>query len=198
MWLKNMGTAIELGMSPFHAVFESIEAMSSMLSLGMQRAYNQGLRQAKPEQLLQGIKEIISSPAAPITLARDGAALPAYIEARARLGKIGLTEYGHVIAGNQPHGVLEALEQFREVRKEKSIQRLLKRYPDIDQLIDDMFQGGLVVGQHRDYQVKRLGKTMTEAWHSGNKLGAVWRSIPTIGQGVMYPLFNIYIPNLKY
>lgn len=198
MWLKNMSTALELGWSPFHAVFESIEAMSSMMSLGMQRGYNQGLRQGKPEELLQGLKEIISSPAAPISLAREGAALPAYIEARARLGKIGLTEFGHVISGDQPHGIKEAIEQFREVRKEKAIQRLLKRYPDLDQLIDDMFQGGLVVGQHRDYQVKALGKTMTEAWTADNPLGAVWRAIPTIGQGVMYPLFNIYIPNLKY
>lgn len=198
MWLKNASTAIELGWSPFHAVFESIEAMSSMMSLGLQRSYNQGIRQGDPEALARGIMEMVTSGAAPITLAREGAALPAYIEARARLGKIGLTEYGHVISGDQPHGVLEAIEQFREVRREKAIERLLKRYPDLDQLIDDMFQGGLVVGQHRDYQVKALGKTMTEAWTANNPLGAVWRAIPTVAQGVMYPLFNVYIPNLKY
>jgi hypothetical protein len=198
MWLKNASTAVELGLSPFHAVFESIEAMSSMLSLGMQRAYNQGIRQGKPAELAQGIKEMISSPAAPITLAREGAAVPAYIEARARLGKIGLTEYGHVISGEQPHGVLEAVKQFQELRKEKSVQRLIKQYPDLDQLIDDMFQGGLIIGQHRDYQVKALGKTAAEAFSEGNPIGAVWRAIPTITQGVMYPLFNWYIPSLKY
>lgn len=198
MWLKNASTAIELGISPFHAVFESIEAMSSMMALGMQRAYNQGVRQGKAGELLQGMKEIISSPMAPISLAREGAAIPAYIEARARLGKIGLTEFGHIISGDQPHGVLESIKQFRELRKDKAIQRLLKRYPDLDQFVDDMFQGGLVVGQHRDYQVKMLGKTMTEALTAGNPLGAVWRSIPTVAQGIMSPLFNIYIPSLKY
>ena len=198
MWLKNASTAIELGLSPFHAIFESIEAISSMLSLGLQRAYNQGLRQQKPAELVQGIKDMIASPAAPLTLAREGAAVPAYIEARARLGKIGLTEYGHVISGEQPHGVMEALKQFQELRKEKAVQRLIRQYPDLDQLIDDMFQGGLVIGQHRDYQVRSFGKTAMEAYSAGNPIGAIWRAIPTLHQAVMYPLFNWYIPNLKY
>lgn len=198
MWLKNASTAIELGVSPFHAVFESVEAMSSQMALGLQRAYNQGVRQGKPEQLGQGLKEILSSPLAPITMAREGSALPAYIEARARLGKIGLTQFGHVIAGEQPHGVIEAIRQFRDLRRERSVELLLKRYPDLDQLVDDMFQGGLVVGQHRDYQTRSMDKTFTEALHSGNPIGAALRVLPALTQGLMHPLFNVYIPALKY
>jgi hypothetical protein len=74
MWLKDASTALELGFSPFHAVFETIEAASSQMALRPARA---GYRHQGP------------SPLAPIALAREGAALPAYIEARARLAKIG-------------------------------------------------------------------------------------------------------------
>lgn len=199
MWIKNAATAVELGISPFHAVFVSIDAASSQLALGMLRAYNLGIRQADGGQLLSGLRQMLEAPIAPITMAREGAALPAYIEARARLEKIGVTEFGHKqIEGDQPHGILESIQHFRQVREDKNVQRLAKRFPDLDQLVDDMFTGGLVIGQHSDYKVQMLGKTAMEAWTSGNPLGAIIRAVPTIMQGMMYPLFNVYIPNLKY
>lgn len=199
MWLKNASTAIELGLSPFHAVFETIEAASSQLSLGMLRTYNLGVRGADAHEFVTGLRQMLEAPVAPATMAREGAALPAYIEARARLEKIGVTEFGHKqVEGKQPHGIQESLEHFRQVRRDKNIQRLLKRYPDLDQLVDDMFTGGMVIGQHADYQVKMLGKTAMESWTAGNPLGAIVRAVPTILQGTMKPLFQWYIPNLKY
>lgn len=197
MWVKNASTALELGLSPFHAVFETIEAASSQMALGMLKTYNQGLRQGNTQALLSGMKDILTSPAAPITMAREGAALPAYIEARARLANIGLTQFGHTISGEQPHGIVEGLDQFRELQKDKSLRRLLKRYPDLDQLVDDMFTGGMVIGQHQDYQVK-AEESVREALANNNPLGAALRATPTLLQGAMKPLFQWYIPNLKY
>jgi 2'-5' RNA ligase len=199
MWLKNASTALELGLSPFHAVFETIEAASSQLALGVLRSYNLGIRGADAGEFMTGLRQIMETPVAPITMAREGASLPAYVEARARLEKIGVTEFGQKqVEGKQPHGVLEAISHFREVRKQAGIQKLLKRYPDLDQLLDDMFTGGLVIGQHQDYQVKMMGKTASEAWTAGNPLGAMVRAIPAANQVIMKPLFQWYIPNLKY
>lgn len=198
MFLKNASTAIELGLSPFHAVFETIEAASSQASIGLTRTVNQGIRQGDLSALREGLKDIISSPVAPITLARDGAALRGYVEASARLKKIGIHQFGQTISGDQPRGIIEALKQFRELRKEKSIARLLKQYPDLDQLTDDMYNGGFVMGQHHDYEVRMLGKTAMEALTEGNPIGALWRAVPTILQGAMKPLFEWYIPSLKY
>lgn len=199
MWLKNASTALELGLSPFHAVFETIEAASSQLALGMLRSYNLGIREGDAHEFATGLRQILEAPVAPITMAREGSALPAYIEARARLNKIGISEFGHKqIEGKQPHGIMEGIEHFREVRKQAGIQRLLKTYPDLDQLVDDMFTGGMIIGQHADYQTKMLGKTAMESWSAGNPIGALVRAVPTITQGVMKPLFQWYIPNLKY
>jgi GGDEF domain-containing protein len=198
MFLKNAGTAIELSFSPFHAIFESVEAMSSAAALGTSRFVNIGLRQGKPEAALEGLKEVFASPAAPITLARLGAGIPAYVAARSALSKIGVTQFGKTISGTQPHGVKEALAQYNELRKEKSIQRLVKRFPNIDDLIDDLFTGGLQIGQHVDYQAKVLGETPGESLRAGNPLGAMMRAVLGIPQTVMYPLFQVYIPALKW
>ncbi|MGH9538005.1 MAG: hypothetical protein ACRD3H_08775 [Terriglobales bacterium] len=199
MWLKNASTALELGLSPFHAVFETIEAASSQLALGLQRSYNLGFRRADLSQLGKGIMEMATSPVAPITLAREGAALPAYVEARVRLAKMGPSQYGsHQVEGEQPHGIADAIPGFRKVRKLPAVRKLLKQYPDLDQLVDDMFTGGLIIGQHRDYQVRALGKTASEAWTANNPLGAILRAGMSLPQAMMKPLFQWYIPNLKY
>jgi hypothetical protein len=199
MWVKNASTALELGLSPFHAVFETIEAASSQLALGLQRSYNLGFRRGDLAALGKGIMEIATSPVAPITLAREGAAIPAYVEARVRLAKIGITQFGSPqIGGQQPGGIADAIPHFREVRKQAAIRRLLKQYPDLDQLVDDMFTGGLIIGQHRDYQVRAFGKTAAEAWTAGNHLGAILRAGMSLPQTMMKPLFQWYIPNLKY
>lgn len=199
MWLKNVSTALELGLSPFHAVFETIEAASAQMALGALRSYNLGIRGGSGREFVAGLRQILEAPVAPISMAREGSALPAYVESRARLNKIGVSQFGHhQVEGKQPHGVMDALRGFHEVRKQAGIRRLLKRYPDLDQLVDDMFTGGLVIGQHEDYKVQMLGKTALEAWSAGNPLGALVRAVPTVLQSTMKPLFQWYIPNLKY
>lgn len=61
--LKNAYTAVELSLSPFHAVFESLETMGSSIGLGIQK-----LTQGNAK----GLKDIATSPAAPFTTARTG------------------------------------------------------------------------------------------------------------------------------
>ena len=61
-----------------------------------------------------------------------------------------------------------------------------------------MFTGGLIIGQHRDYQVRAFGKTAAEAWTAGNHLGAILRAGMSLPQTMMKTLFQWYIPNLKY
>lgn len=62
--VKNGTTAVELGLSPFHAVFESIEAMSGALGIGLRELVNLG----DP----MGIVHMLASPAAPYTFAKLG------------------------------------------------------------------------------------------------------------------------------
>jgi hypothetical protein len=64
-------------------------------------------------------------------------------------------------------------------------------------MVDMMFAGGMNIGQHRDYRVNTL-QTLRENWTAGNPIGATLRAIPNALQTVMKPLFEWYIPNLKY
>lgn len=197
MWLKNASTALELGLSPFHAVFETIEANSSQMALGMLRLWNQGVRQGDLGALAEGLKDIATSPVAFVSWAKQGAALPAYIAMRSHLHELGIDVQKEQLQGSPAKGVREALMQWNELRKQKAVKSLLKQYPDLDHLTDLMFKGGITIGQHRDYQVKTL-QTIRENWTANNPIGAVLRSIPTATQSVMKPLFQWYIPNLKY
>jgi len=84
-------------------------------------------------------------------------------------------------------------EQFRQ---SKMGQEFLRRMPDIDQYIDDMFQGGGLLKQHEDFQAKTK-EIFQEQFNKKNYIGAAVRAIPAINDLVMSPLFQIYIPRLK-
>lgn len=188
MGLKNASTAIELGLSPFHAVFETVEAMSSQMSLGFLRLYNEGVRNFDSGKMLEGLKDIAASPVSPVTLARDGSALSAYVQMKAKIAKLGG-------AANSVEGK-KLLGEWREMRKMKAIQKLQQAYPDLDRMVDDMFAGGLQMEQHRDYQTQTM-QTVREALSKGNVIGATLRALPAANQTLMKPLFQMYIPALK-
>ncbi len=69
---KNMTTALELALSPFHAAFTSIEVASSSIGLGLQKMYNRGLLQADPRAFLDGLRDIALSPLSPAGTAHLG------------------------------------------------------------------------------------------------------------------------------
>jgi hypothetical protein len=54
MSLKNWTTGLELGFSPFHAVFESIESIGSSIGLGMAKMFTKG-------QTLSGLKDLATA-----------------------------------------------------------------------------------------------------------------------------------------
>jgi hypothetical protein len=197
MALKNASTMVELALSPFHAVFETVEAASSQMSTGLLKLWNLGVREADPWAMIDGLKDIATSPLAPITMARRGGALNAYVAMKAKLDALGIPMQGATIRGNRPEGMVAAIKEWDELRKEKNVQRLMKQYPDLDQMVDDMFTGGMTFGQHRDYQTKTI-QTIRENWTADNPIGAVMRSIPAANQTLMAPLFQHYIPSLKY
>lgn len=68
--LKNATTAIELGLSPFHAVFESNETMASSLGLGLAK-----MASGKAKE---GVKDIVSAGVSPVTTAKLGGAAIRY------------------------------------------------------------------------------------------------------------------------
>lgn len=65
MGVKNITTAVELGLSPFHAIFETIESSGSNIALGMRKLFVPGYR-------LEGLKDIALSPFSPAEVARLG------------------------------------------------------------------------------------------------------------------------------
>lgn len=198
MMIKNASTALELALSPFHAVFETIEAASSQASLGMLKIWNQGLRQGDLAATIDGLKDLGTAPVAWATQAREGAALAAYVEMRGRMRLLGLGVSRKTLVGTiRKPGAMQALRDWRAMRQEKAIQRLRRRYQDLDQLIDDMFAGGMKFGQHGDYRTDTL-QAVRENWSANNPVGAAFRSLPALSQTIMYPLFQVYIPNLKY
>jgi N12 class adenine-specific DNA methylase/GGDEF domain-containing protein/2'-5' RNA ligase len=70
--MKNFTTAVELALSPFHLLSESVRAIGGQMSIGMQRFVNIGVKQGSAKDLAHGGKDFAMSLAAPFLLARDG------------------------------------------------------------------------------------------------------------------------------
>lgn len=62
--LKNGTTAIELGLSPFHAIFESNEVMGSSYGLGLAKMFS-----GRP---FEGLRDIMAAPISPYTTSKLG------------------------------------------------------------------------------------------------------------------------------
>lgn len=59
LWVKNFTTALELSLSVFHGVFESLEAIGSSIGLGLNKLANRGA-------FVDAMKDIIKAPLSPI------------------------------------------------------------------------------------------------------------------------------------
>ena len=163
---KNVTTAIELSLSPFHFSFVSVEAMLSSMGLAMQEMLNVGIYQANPAAFLQGLKDFFGAAAAPAVYSKIGSNVKKFI----------------------------ADDQWIN---SKDGQDFIKLFPNAMDLIHDAFVGGLNVGQNRDFQINSL-----DAFKEGIKNKEPWAmvicAIPAANQVIMKPLFNIYIPNIKW
>jgi hypothetical protein len=167
LFAKNLSTAVELSLSPFHAIFETLEAVGSQFGLGVQRAWNNGIRLGDGAELTQGLKEIANSVAAPYLLSRTGGNVLRYAEDPA---------------------------QFFQTPRGKAFAR---QYPDAVGAMQELFNGGLTWGVQRDFRFDPQ-KSMIEAAKEGNYVGAALRAIPWVNSVLMKPLFEAYIPRLKW
>lgn len=74
--------------------------------------------------------------------------------------------------------------------------KLLERMPNAKEYIGDFFQGGGLMKQHDDLKSNTY-KALKEQVGKDNYIGAALRALPAINEGIMSPLFNVYIPTLK-
>lgn len=79
LWVKNAITAAELSLSPFHAVFESLETAASTIGLGLHKIANRGILGGNTQAVFEGLKDIASAPASPVTNAKLGGKIIKYI-----------------------------------------------------------------------------------------------------------------------
>ena len=126
MGLKNMTTAVELSLSPFHALFETFEIMSQSLGLGAQKAWNMGIAKGNLTDFAGGVKEMLIAPAAPVNVYRTGGKVFSY---------------------------LKGPEDFI---KNADNAKFLREFPHAQDLIADLFTGGGQVGMHQDYKLNSL------------------------------------------
>lgn len=74
--------------------------------------------------------------------------------------------------------------------------KLLERMPNAKEYIGDFFQGGGLMKQHDELKSNTY-KALKEQVGKDNYIGAALRALPAINEGIMSPLFNVYIPTLK-
>lgn len=161
MSLKNATTAVELSISPFHAVFEAIEAASSSMALGFRELTVPGYR-------VQGIKDILGAVLAPEEISRTGVNIRRY-------------------AGNKAEFV---------ANHPKAYAGLLKRFPQLDEIVDSIFLGGGKLTMHEDWKINSID-TFRDAWKNQNYIGAAMRGLPAAVEMSMKPIFEHWIPTLK-
>jgi hypothetical protein len=160
MFWKNVSTAMELSLSPFHFAFETLEAVSSQFGLGLRKVWNQG-------KVEEGLVDMLKAPLAAIKMAKEGGAAMKYFA--------------------NPQEFLQTVKG----------QDFIQKYPGAAEMIDDLFGAGGKLGMHEDYRINSL-KTFQANLKSKNYIGAGLRSIPALNEMMMKPLFENYIPKLKW
>lgn len=188
MKTKMSFTSAELSFSAFHFMFESLEAVGSMVGVGARQMINLRLMQGKKGQFWSGLKTLAEAPISPYTISKLGAAGRRYIAAPEKF-----------IREAQAPSILKArnLEQAKAALTGAGNRAFLKRFgPAAGELTQDLVDSGLGLGMYEGYRLNTI-KTMNEAWAEGNVVGAFFRSPFAANEMVMRPLFEIYIPNLK-
>jgi hypothetical protein len=126
LWLKNSTTAVELSLSAFHFVFETIETAASGIGLGATKIWNQGVREANGRAILEGMKDIVTAPITPFTTARTGGSAIKFV--------------------SDPQAFLATGRG----------QDFIAKFPDATNLIADLFTGGGKLAMHQDYKINTL------------------------------------------
>jgi hypothetical protein len=183
--IKNVTTAIELGWSPFHAVFETAEAMGSRFGLGM----SQIIEGRRPIEGFRNIAEgLLLEPLG--ALQESGPWQPF-------MRKLGLkpSKGTTVRLGEAAIRYARNREEFR-AQDPETYDWFVRKYPSAEGLLNLAYTGGLQMGMHADYR-HLAQRGMEAAWKSGNYIGAGWRLPFAVSNVMMKPLFETYIPRLK-
>lgn len=192
--VKNIYTSVELSLSTFHAIFVTADTIASRLSLGILKIFNLGIKNglagiyhANPSEIkasikafADGTKDILSTPYSPISSTRQGVA-----------GTRSLTGKPNIMEGKD----LEiAKEEFKQSRLGKMLYKQYENYPE---LVDLLFDGGLKPKMDVAYRTNTID-SFTAAIKQGNFIGGALRAVPALNQTIMTPLFEWYIPALKW
>ena len=97
--------------------------------------------------------------------------------------------------GSQAIKFTKDAEQFRASRA-GSYDKFAKQFPDAEQMIDDLFNGGGQVTMNQDYRTKFIDG-FKKAIKEDNQIGAIVRAVPALNEAAMKPLFEKFIPQLK-
>lgn len=170
--IKNGSTAAELSFSPFHLMFESSEAVSSLMAIGMREVNNLGIRQGRPGQIAKGFKTMATAIKAPASMAVMG---------------------GHA---------RKAFENFSAFSQTPAGRNWLRTYPHAAQDVQMFFEGGgklSIPDEYRMAAAKSVREYWKEASAKRPHLygSAIIRALPALNDKIMTPLFEIFIPNLK-
>lgn len=172
-WVKNATTALELSLSPFHAIFETLEVVGSNIGLGLQMLVNRGLLKGDLGAAAQGIMEMIKAPISPVT--------------------------GFQLGQEIHKAAADPVTYFATPAGKK----MLKSYPRAREMINDLFTGGykpgVIEADWKNKSVRAFVDAMADikAGTSDNYIGAGLRAFPAANEFMMKPLFDLYIPNLK-
>jgi hypothetical protein len=127
MALKNITTAVELGLSAFHFVFETLDTVGSAVGLGLDKMWNRGVLKGDSTATVEGFRDIIRAPITPITYAKIGGRAIKYLSEKA------------------------------EFMKTKEGKWFLEKVPDAEMFLDDMFNAGGRLAMAQDYKINSIG-----------------------------------------
>jgi hypothetical protein len=177
LWLKNMTTSLELALSPFHAIFETLEAVGSNFGLGLTKLVNRGVAGGNAAAVLEGLRDMITAIATPVTHGLGKNSLGAQIKAMAA----------------DPDAFFATPEG----------KKMLRAYPGARDMINDLFDAGWKPAElEQDWRTNSIrafvdSLSAVKSGDSHNYIGAAVRAFPAMNEMMMKPLFDHYIPRLK-
>lgn len=120
--LKNVTTEMRLALSPFHFGYITVENFASGLNLGLDKFYNQGIRDLSPAKLTEGLEDIGKAITQPYTAVKVGGQMLRYAK--------------------NPDQFLASPEG----------EKFARQYPDFPRLQTLLFHGGLRWGMADTYK----------------------------------------------
>ena len=171
MWLKNNFTAIELGLSAFHATAETMETISSSIGEGLRKTINLGIFGGDTKKILEGLTDIPKSIITPYT-------------------KVGVANKALKFMGEKDY--INTPEGKSFIKKFPDAANLIHDY---------FVGGGTIgmSEDYKINAIKALKESLKEKSDDPayKYIKAGVKALPAINEMIMRPLFDYYIPRLK-